>query len=122
MNQAVQHGAHPIFALNQDTSSTAQISRNEALPAFKAQVMDCWGNHTSPTRDLPCNILLTCPALEPDKLVVPVNDSGIAVIEGMWSSAVQHDSCMAQQFVGRAACSWCRCARISQCISVAVHS
>lgn len=82
-NEAVE-SEEPQTAL-----TSAKLSRGDPLPTFRAQAVDCWGNRTSPARDLPCNMVLECQSLEPAQLVAACNDAGIAVFEGMQRQLVQ---------------------------------
>ncbi len=67
---------------SQHQSVAAKLGSGDILPTFWVQAVDCWGNRTGPSQDLPFNVVLTCDALQASPVTVAFDDVGIAKIKG----------------------------------------
>ncbi|KAF8056436.1 SMCHD1 [Scenedesmus sp. PABB004] len=63
--------------------AAAEAMSGEALPSFKVQTLDVWGNATCPSDELPFEVALQCDAADPAACSFGVDDRGVAVVSGV---------------------------------------
>ena len=61
---------------------TAMLAGGAPLPDVQVQVLDQWGNPTHPIPDMPYQLMVTSPALEPHEQHFKFLPTGITTVTG----------------------------------------